>query len=72
LACPLFPFRSILFLFPYVLFSASPKYFELDMKQYRAATDEDADNPAVPSSTGGDYSPANPWDAPGMSASDFI
>ena len=23
-------------------------------------------------STGGDYSPAHPWDAPGMSASDFI
>jgi hypothetical protein len=25
-----------------------------------------------PSSTGGDYSPSNPWDAPGMSVSDFI
>lgn len=24
------------------------------------------------SSTGGDYSPSNPWDAPGMSPSDFI
>ena len=48
------------------------EYFGLDMKQYRAATDEDADHHTVPSSTGGDYSPANPWDAPGMSASDFI
>ena len=24
------------------------------------------------SSTGGDYSPSNPWDAPGMSIRDFI
>ena len=24
------------------------------------------------SSTGGDYSPSNPWDAPGMSIKDFI
>ena len=37
-----------------------------------ADDDEDADNHAAPSSTGGDYSPANPWNAPGMSASDFI
>ena len=26
----------------------------------------------VPSSTRGDYGPSNPWDAPGMSVSDFI
>lgn len=26
----------------------------------------------TPSSTNGDYSPSNPWDAPGMSISDFI
>lgn len=25
-----------------------------------------------PSSTSGDYSPSNPWDAPGMSIKDFI
>ena len=25
-----------------------------------------------PSSTNGDYSPSNPWDAPGMSMRDFI
>ena len=25
-----------------------------------------------PSSTNGDYSPSNPWNAPGMSISDFI
>jgi hypothetical protein len=25
-----------------------------------------------PSSTAGDYSPGNPWDAPGMSVKDFI
>lgn len=26
----------------------------------------------TPSSNNGDYSPSNPWDAPGMSISDFI
>ena len=45
------------------------EYLGLDMEQYREAAGEDAD---TPSSTGGDYSPANPWDAPGMSVSDFI
>ena len=31
-----------------------------------------ADEDYVPSSTNGDYSPSNPWDAPGMSIKDFI
>ncbi len=48
------------------------EYFGLDMEQYRDATDEDTDNDTAPSSAGGDYSPANPWDAPGMGVSDFI
>ena len=26
----------------------------------------------TPSATAGDYSPSNPWDAPGMSIRDFI
>ncbi len=30
------------------------------------------DEPYVRSSTYGDYSPSNPWDAPGMSVSDFL
>lgn len=30
------------------------------------------DEEYVPSSTNGDYSPGNPWDAPGMSPRDFI
>lgn len=33
--------------------------------------DED-DDYYTPSSTAGDYGPSNPWDAPGMSISDFI
>ena len=48
------------------------EYFGLDMERYRAATGDDADDPTAPSSTGGDYSPAHPWDAPGMGVSDFI
>ena len=30
------------------------------------------DEEYYPSSTNGDYSPSNPWDAPGMSIRDFI
>ncbi len=30
------------------------------------------DCPDAPSSTAGDYSPSNPWNAPGMSVQDFI
>lgn len=26
----------------------------------------------IPSASAGDYSPSNPWDAPGMSVRDFI
>lgn len=48
------------------------EYFGLDMEKYRVTTDGDADNSTAPSSTDGDYSPSTPWDAPGMSASDFI
>ena len=48
------------------------EYFGLDIEKYRTATVEDTDAHTIPSSTGGNYGPANPWDAPGMSASDFI
>lgn len=30
------------------------------------------DDEYIPSSTNGDYSPSNPWDAPGMTIWDFI
>lgn len=30
------------------------------------------DEEYTPSATNGDYSPSNPWDAPGMKLSDFI
>lgn len=33
---------------------------------------DDEDEEYTPSSTNGDYSPSNPWDAPGMKQSDFI
>jgi len=48
------------------------EYFGLDMEQYRIVKAKDADDHIAPSSMGGDYSPINPWDAPGMSVSDFI
>jgi hypothetical protein len=33
---------------------------------------DDYDRDYTPSSINGDYSPNNPWDAPGMSIRDFI
>ena len=51
---------------------AEAEYFGLDMEQFKSAMGENADSSTSPSSAGGDYSPANPWDAPGMSASEFI
>lgn len=33
---------------------------------------DDEHDDYCPSSTNGDYSPSNPWDAPGMSIRDFI
>lgn len=41
------------------------KYFENN-------NEEDEEEHYSPSSTNGDYSPSNPWDAPGMSIHDFI
>ena len=36
------------------------------------ACEYDEEDRYIRSSTRGDYSPSNPWDAPGMSAKDFI
>ena len=41
--------------------------YEFDINGIRSEDEE-----YIPSSTNGDYSPGNPWDAPGMSPSDFI
>jgi hypothetical protein len=40
------------------------EHFGLNMERYREATGEDTDDSTAPSRTGGNYSPANPWDAP--------
>ena len=39
---------------------------------YIEKVDDVEDDEYTPSSTNGDYSPSNPWDAPGMKLSDFI
>lgn len=43
-----------------------------DDYQEDVPSDLDEDDEYTPSSTRGDYGPSNPWDAPGMSMSDFI
>ena len=45
-----------------------PYYSEEEVKEDEYDDEEDY----TPSSTRGDYSPSNPWDAPGMSVRDFI
>jgi hypothetical protein len=41
------------------------------IEEFNKANEEGYDD-YTPSSTNGDYSPSNPWDAPGMSIHDFI
>lgn len=43
-----------------------------DRYVYPADTDDAEDEDAWSSATDGDYSPAAPWNAPGMSAGDFV
>ena len=43
----------------------------LDCEELDDGYDDDEEY-YMPSSTNGDYSPSNPWDAPGMSIRDFI
>ena len=45
--------------------------FEFNMDKLNELCGVD-DEPYISSCTNGDYSPSNPWDAPGMSISDFI
>ena len=45
--------------------------YEFDIDGIRSE-DEENDDEYVPSAENGDYSPSNPWDAPGMLPSDFI
>lgn len=47
-------------------------YLDVDGKDYFVIDKVINNEEYVPSSTNGDYSPGNPWDAPGMSPSDFI
>lgn len=42
------------------------------VRDYEEYLDPDYDDHYTPSATAGDYSPSNPWDAPGMSIHDFI
>ena len=47
--------------------------YEFDIDGVRSADEEpDCDEEYIPSAENGDYSPSNPWDAPGMRMSDFI
>ena len=44
-----------------------------DVEEYEDPSEyEDDEDEYTPSATAGDYSPSNPWDAPGMSIRDFI
>ena len=42
------------------------------LAEFAEMMDDDEEEYEYTSSTHGDYSPSNPWDAPGMSISDFL
>jgi recombination DNA repair RAD52 pathway protein len=48
--------------------------YEFDIDGVRSEDEEfdEDDEEYAPSAENGDYSPGNPWDAPGMSIHDFI
>ena len=48
------------------------EYDEEYMDAYEEYEEASRRGDRTPSSTAGDYSPSNPWDAPGMSMRDFI
>lgn len=48
------------------------EYDEEYMNAYEEYEEDSRRRDRTPSSTAGDYSPSNPWDAPGMSMRDFI
>lgn len=47
-------------------------YIGDDLENLDYELNHDDDDDYTPSSTNGDYSPSNPWDAPGMKMSDFM
>ena len=47
--------------------------YAFDIDGVRSEDEENEyDDDYIPSAENGDYSPSNPWDAPGMSIKDFI
>lgn len=46
--------------------------YEFDIDGIRSEFEDGDEDEYVPSAENGDYSPSNPWDAPGMKLSDFI
>lgn len=54
----------------YLMSSSCPEEAEEDLGYLYDPDEWEEEYP--PSAYGGDYGPANPWDAPGMSFSDFI
>ena len=45
---------------------------EVEIEEIPFDDDFELEDEYIPSATCGDYGPSNPWDAPGMSISDFI
>lgn len=57
-----------------MVYNKSTKEYETVYRWFEVPEDfeKEYEEDYTPSSTNGDYSPSNPWDAPGMSVSDFI
>jgi hypothetical protein len=46
--------------------------YEFDIDGIRSEFEDDDEDEYIPSAENGDYSPSDPWNAPGCSISDFI
>ena len=54
------------------MYQVPEEFDELDFLREDMNKNMPEDDEYTPSATAGDYSPSNPWDAPGMSIRDFI
>ena len=52
--------------------SATAISIQFKKKDVMAAYEDEDEDEYIPSAENGDYSPSNPWGAPGMSINDFI
>lgn len=54
------------------MYAVGADNYPISLGIYEDEEEDTEEDKYIPSATRGDYGPGNPWDAPGMSISDFI